>query len=44
MAEKFALMKDGSANPFIDPEGYKGYITERESAFRDEWKKQRDQR
>jgi metallo-beta-lactamase class B len=43
MAEKFALMKDGAANPFIDPEGYKRYIAEREAAFREEWKKQQGQ-
>jgi metallo-beta-lactamase class B len=40
MAEKFARMKDGAANPFVDPEGYKSYIAERESAFRAEWKTQ----
>src|SRR5262249_52820684 len=28
------------ANPFIDPEGYKSYISEREHAFREEFKKQ----
>jgi metallo-beta-lactamase class B len=44
MAEKFALMKDGAANPFIDPEGYKRYIAEREAAFREEWKKQQGQK
>jgi metallo-beta-lactamase class B len=44
MAEKFALIRDGAPNPFIDPEGYKRYIAEREAAFREEWKKQRDQK
>ena len=42
MAEKFARVKDGAANPFVDPEGYKSYIAERESAFRTEWKKQQE--
>jgi metallo-beta-lactamase class B len=40
MAAKFAAMKDGQANPFIDPEGYKRYVAERENAFRAELKKQ----
>jgi metallo-beta-lactamase class B len=44
MAEKFALMRDGAANPFIDPEGYRSYIAEREAAFREEWKKQQGQK
>jgi metallo-beta-lactamase class B len=39
MAEKFPRMKDG-ANPFVDPQGYKAYIAERETAFRDELRKQ----
>jgi metallo-beta-lactamase class B len=42
MAEKFARVKDGAANPFVDPEGYKSYIAERESAFRAEWMKQQE--
>src|SRR5580692_6549496 len=39
MAEKFARLKDGAANPFVDPEGYQSYIAERELAFQTEWKK-----
>jgi metallo-beta-lactamase class B len=39
MEEKFARMK-GSVNPFLDPDGYKAYILDRESAFREEIKKQ----
>jgi metallo-beta-lactamase class B len=42
MAEKFARLKDGAANPFVDPDGYKSYIAERESAFRAEWKTQQE--
>jgi metallo-beta-lactamase class B len=40
MAEKFAQMKEGSPNPFVDPDGYESYIAERESAFQGELKKQ----
>ena len=40
MEAKVARMKDGSPNPFIDPAGYKSYITEREQAFRRELAKQ----
>ena len=40
MAEKFARIKDGAANPFVDPAGYKSYIAERETAFRDELRQQ----
>jgi metallo-beta-lactamase class B len=32
------------ANPFIDPEGYKSYVAEREHAFREELKKQSEQK
>ena len=42
--EKFARVKDGAANPFVDPDGYKSYVAEREQAFREEWKKQQDTR
>ena len=40
MAEKFARMKEGGPNPFIDPEGYKRYVAEKKQAFRAELKKQ----
>ena len=40
MEAKYARMKDGGANPFIDPGGYKSYIDEREQAFRAELAKQ----
>ncbi len=38
---KYARIKDSGANPFIDPDGYKNYINEREAAFRAELAKQR---
>jgi metallo-beta-lactamase class B len=34
MEEKFARRKAGDVNPFVDPEGYKAYVAEREQAFR----------
>jgi metallo-beta-lactamase class B len=33
---KYARMKEGTASPFIDPAGYKSYVTDREKAFRTE--------
>ena len=39
MEEKFAEMKS-STNPFVDPEGYKDYVADREKAFRAELAKQ----
>jgi metallo-beta-lactamase class B len=40
MEAKYARMKEGEANPFIDPEGYKSYIAEREQTFLAELAKQ----
>jgi len=40
MEAKYARMKEGEANPFIDPEGYKSYIAEREQTFLSELAKQ----
>jgi metallo-beta-lactamase class B len=40
MEEKFARLKEGQTNPFVDREGYKKYVAERARAFRAEWKKQ----
>jgi metallo-beta-lactamase class B len=36
MDEKLKRMKAGGANPFIDPEGYRDYVTDREQAFQKE--------
>jgi metallo-beta-lactamase class B len=41
METKYAQIKEGAANPFVDPEGYKNYVSEREQAFRAELAKQR---
>ncbi len=41
MKAKYEKMKAGGANPFIDPAGYAAYVSERESAFRKEWERQK---
>ena len=38
---KYRQMKEGAPAPFIDPAGYKAYVTEREVAFRTELAKQK---
>ena len=38
--KKYAKLKTGGSNPFIDPQGYREYIADRERAFREELKKQ----
>lgn len=40
MEAKYARLKKGGANPFIDPEGYKSYIQERQQTFERELAKQ----
>jgi metallo-beta-lactamase class B len=40
MEAKYARMKAGGPNPFIDPEGYKSYVAEREQTFRADLAKQ----
>jgi metallo-beta-lactamase class B len=42
MQAKFARLSDSGPNPFIDPDGYRKSIAEREQAFRAELKKQTD--
>lgn len=34
MEAKYPRLKRGGTNPFVDPEGYKTYVTEREQAYR----------
>jgi metallo-beta-lactamase class B len=41
MEAKYARMKEGAPSPFIDPDGYMKYVTEREQAFRKELAKQK---
>jgi metallo-beta-lactamase class B len=38
---KYEKMKPGEPNPFIDPSGYKAYVSEREASFRKEWDRQK---
>jgi len=40
MVEKYGRMQTGGPNPFIDPGGYKSYVSEREQTFRIELAKQ----
>jgi len=41
LEEKYALVKEGGANPFVDPSGYKKYIAQKEQDFRTELAKQK---
>ena len=41
MEAKYARMKAGQPNPFIDPAGYHVYLSERQRAFEAEWEKQK---
>lgn len=41
LKRKYEEMKADGANPFIDPAGYKAFVTERRNAFRQEWQRQK---
>jgi metallo-beta-lactamase class B len=41
MLAKYERLKNGGANPFVDPAGYKAYVEEREATFLKEWEKQK---
>ena len=41
LEQKYPLMKDGHANPFIDPSGYKNFVAQKEEDFRTELAKQK---
>ena len=41
LQEKYARMKAGEANPFIDPDGYKAYVAQKERDFYAELAKQK---
>ena len=41
MKAKYERMKSGDARAFVDPDGYRAYVDERESAFRKEWERQK---
>jgi metallo-beta-lactamase class B len=38
---KYARLKEGGANPFVDPDGYKKYVAQKEQDFRTELAKQK---
>jgi metallo-beta-lactamase class B len=40
MEAKYARLKAGAVNPFVDPAGYAAYVADREQAFRKELEKQ----
>jgi metallo-beta-lactamase class B len=40
LEQKYPRVKQAQPNPFIDPDGYKAYVGDREAAFRAELKKQ----
>jgi metallo-beta-lactamase class B len=44
MEAKYARLKDGAPSPFIDPEGYKKFVADKEQEFRTELAKQRQQK
>jgi metallo-beta-lactamase class B len=41
LEEKYPRLKEGAANPFIDPDGYKKYVAQKEQDFRTELAKQK---
>jgi metallo-beta-lactamase class B len=41
LEEKYPLRKEGGANPFVDPDGYKRFITQKEQDFRAELARQK---
>lgn len=41
MERKHSQLPTAATNPFVDPDGYHRYVTDREQAFRAEWDKQR---
>ena len=43
MEKKYEKFKAGDSTVFIDPQGYKDYVSEREQAFRRELRKQKEQ-
>jgi metallo-beta-lactamase class B len=41
MEAKYAKMNGAAVSPFIDPDGYKAFVADRERAFLAEWAKQK---
>ena len=44
LEEKYPRLKQGTENPFLDPEGYKSFIAEKEQEFRTELARQKAHR
>jgi metallo-beta-lactamase class B len=42
MEEKYHRLREGGTNPFIDPQGYKNYVNEKELEFRVELARQQE--
>ena len=42
MEAKYARIKEGARSPFIDPDGYKKFVTDKEQEFRATLSKQRE--
>jgi len=42
LEEKYPLRKEGGANPFVDPEGYKKFVAQKEQEFRSELSRQKN--
>ena len=42
LVEKYPRFKEGNPNPFIDPDGYKKYVAQKEKDFYAELKKQEE--
>jgi metallo-beta-lactamase class B len=40
MEAKYARVKDGGPNPFVDPDGYRAFVKKAQQAFEDELKRQ----
>ena len=40
LEEKYGKLNAGGTNPYVDPEGYKAYVADREQAFLSELQKQ----
>jgi metallo-beta-lactamase class B len=41
MEKKYARMKPGAANPFIDPDGYRKFVAQKEGEFKAEYARQK---
>jgi metallo-beta-lactamase class B len=41
LEQKYPLLKEGVANPFDDPSGYRSFVEQKEESFRKELAKQK---